>query len=103
MLARSAFAVEGVESILRLAPEEEGEDPDWGVVDGGRADLAFLLQPDFHSRRLEDRVLDVLRLACGATTLEGIEEEQIHLPQAPERPPADELLIVSHLIGDRLC
>ena len=70
LIARSAFAQEGSEVRLRAC---QGLDPagvDWEGVEGGRTDLVFAYPPE---RRLEDRVLDVLRVVGAACSLESIE------------------------------
>lgn len=43
---------------------------DWAGVEGGLTDLVFAYPPD---RRLEDRVLDVLRLVGAACSLESVD------------------------------
>lgn len=55
---------------LRACPGISGESIDWEGVEAGGTDLTFAYPPE---RRLEDRVLDVLRVVGAACSLESIE------------------------------
>ncbi len=49
-------------------------------------------------RRLEDRVLDVLRICQVATQSESVRSDQVQLVSATQQP--DEFLIASHLLAE---
>lgn len=100
VLARSVFRREGTSTRLRLATTGRSEELDWSRIEEGAADLVF--ESDV-SRRLEDRVLDVLRLVTCAATLEGLEQERIELMPENRREAADELLIAQALRDEHLC
>ena len=70
ILARSAFTAEGAPVHLRLCGDLETCAVDWHAVEQGTSDLVFHHPPN---RRLEDRVLDVLRLTEAACSLGSIE------------------------------
>jgi hypothetical protein len=71
LLARSAFAGTGLEVCLRACSETSGnEGLDFSAVERGGTDLVFHYPPE---RRLEDRVLDVLRIIAAACSLEHID------------------------------
>jgi len=104
VLARSAFAANGGRVHLRLAQgcghngssssaahssaaDSPMEDAlDWGAVERGETDLVFRY-PGPEPRRLEDRVLDALRIVDAACSIESVDcghitfdDEQGHLP-----------------------
>jgi len=74
LLARSAFAGAAVEVRLRTCVDLEGASLDWSAVEAGGTDLVFSY-PD--NRRLEDRVLDVLRIVGAACSVESIDCQKI--------------------------
>ena len=94
------YRPDGTPTRLRLAESGRDESLDWGRIEGGEADLVF--NADL-GRRLEDRVLDVLRLVTCAATLEGMEEHKIELLPEDRGSAADELLIAQALRDERLC
>ena len=100
LLGRSVYRPDGTPTRLRLAESGRDESLDWGRIEGGEADLVF--NADL-GRRLEDRVLDVLRLVTCAATLEGMEEHKIELLPEDRGSAADELLIAQALRDERLC
>lgn len=69
-LARSAFADVGLEVRLRACGEAQEASLDFTTVEGGGSDLVFRYPAE---RRLEDRVLDVLRVLGAACSLEGVD------------------------------
>lgn len=103
LLGRSAFASGKVPTRLRIVGPGESEEPDWDFIGEGGADLVFIVPEEHRERRLEDRVLDVLRLICCAATFEGIDTERVTLHQPACRPPADELWIADRLLGQSFC
>jgi len=70
LLARSAFASTGLEVHLRACPEPGDSTLDFSTVESGGTDLVFTYPP---GRRLEDRVLDLLRVVSAACSLENID------------------------------
>lgn len=70
LIARSSFCQEGSEVRLRACKGIQDEGIDWEGVEAGGTDLIFAYPPE---RRLEDRVLDVLRVVGAACSLESIE------------------------------
>ena len=74
LLARSAFAGTGLEVRLRACACLDGATPDWSAVEEGGTDLVFSYPPD---RRLEDRVLDVLRIVGAACSVESIDCQKV--------------------------
>jgi hypothetical protein len=93
LLARSAFAEEGLEIRLRACPEALGSELDFTSVEGGGTDLVLQYPPD---RRLEDRVLDVLRVAEAACGLERVDGSRVRL-RASDSCVQDEFAIVEFL------
>ena len=93
VLGRSAFAGPGIGGQLRHLSPEEPEELDWDAIGDGHVDLLY--QPPAR-RRLEDRVLDVLRLCGGASTL-GVDLERLHFREELS-PRADALRIAACLI-----
>jgi len=74
LVARSAFTQQGGEVHVRALPELDPDIIDWSSVEQGVTDLLFSYPPD---RRLEDRVLDVLRVVGAACSLESIVCSQV--------------------------
>lgn len=70
LLSRSAFAGQGDEVHLRACPCLKGIELDFSTVEMGGTDLVFEYPPE---RRLEDRVLDVLRVLDAVCSIEGID------------------------------
>jgi hypothetical protein len=93
LLARSAFADVGLEIRLRACPEALGSELDFGAVEKGGTDLILQYPPE---RRLEDRVLDVLRVATAACSLEHIDCSRVTL-SASDSCVQDEFAIVEFL------
>ena len=93
LLARSAFADVGSEIRLRACPEAQGDQLDFATVEGGGTDLVLQYPPE---RRLEDRVLDVLRIAGAACSLEQIDASHVTL-HTRDSCVQDEFAIVEFL------
>ncbi|NOT29116.1 MAG: hypothetical protein HOP15_01570 [Planctomycetes bacterium] len=74
LLSRSVFAGEGLAVNLRACHDLGGVELDFSAVEAGGTDLVFEYPKE---RRLEDRVLDVLRIAGAACSVEGIECENL--------------------------
>lgn len=76
LVARSSFCQVGSEVHLRACAELAGENIDWPAVEAGGTELVFVYPAE---RRLEDRVLDVLRVVGAACSLEAIECQSVKL------------------------
>lgn len=70
LLSRSAFAEEGLSVRLRAGFGLGGMELDFSAVEAGQTDLVFEYPAE---RRLEDRVLDVLRIVDAACSVEGVD------------------------------
>lgn len=93
LLARSAFAGTGLEVRVRSCPDASAAALDFGTVESGGTDLVFQHPP---GRRLEERVLDVLRIVAAACSLESIDCEKVRfLPS--DSCVQDEFAIVEFL------
>lgn len=103
LFARSAFAGGGLVTRLRMVGDAGPEELDWECIQSGSADLQYCRPAESGPLPLEDRVLDVLRVARAATTLDGVEARRIRVFQPADRPFADELLIAQKLLGSGLC
>jgi hypothetical protein len=74
LLARSAFASSGLRVHVR-ACGDLGEAPlDWAGIEAGASDLVLCYPP---GRRLEDRVLDLLRVVGAVCSIESVGCEKI--------------------------
>jgi len=93
LLARSAFADEGLEIRLRACPEASGKVLDFSTVEGGGTDLVVQYPS---GRRLEDRVLDLVRVAEAACSLERLDCTRVKLV-ASDSCVQDEFAIVEFL------
>lgn len=91
-LARPCFSVVGECVRLRPARDSAVEPIDWAAVDRGASDLVFSCPAE---RRLEDRVLDVLRIAQAACELESIDSARLQFGGIPGKMMADELRIAA--------
>jgi hypothetical protein len=91
LLGRVVFYQGG--GTVRLRPCET-LDPiglDWEAIDGGETDVLFAFPPD---RRLEDRVLDTLRILRAACSIEGVDCAHVRFGCRDEgSAPPDELRI----------
>lgn len=98
LLARSAFAQSG--GTIRVRPAATGlglraEEPDWLAVEAGESDLVLQYPAD---RRLEDRVLDVLRVVEAACSIESVGGDRVAFTgEAPEPSLPDEFAIARRL------
>ncbi len=85
--------------VLRLAllrPGEQGE-LEWSKIAGGRSDLLFEPPP---SRRLEDRVLDVLRICQATRVVTQVHDGPLRLDLPGGDPLPDELRIADRLLTE---
>jgi len=70
LLARSAFAETGLVVRLRACNDPTSAELDFSAVEEGGTDLVMQYPP---GRRLEDRVLDVLRIMAAACSVESVD------------------------------
>jgi hypothetical protein len=92
ILGRPSFAHGDVVRV-RVADALAGTDLDWHAIEDGACDLIFTSPPE---RGLEDRVLDVLRVAKSAASIESAPWEEVDL--VPRRdPPKDEQVLADLL------
>jgi hypothetical protein len=92
LLGRPAYCQEGDSIRLRRCDCLEADCPDWEVVEDGASELVVQLAL---GRKLEDRVLDVVRLCHAACTIEGGDGTRLLFGECSPRP--DEFLIASLL------
>lgn len=93
LLAHSAFAENGLVVRLRTCPDPDGSKLDFSAVEEGGTDLVFQYPPE---RRLEDRVLDVLRVVAAACSVENVDCSKVSF-QPSDSCPQDEFAIVQYL------
>jgi len=100
LLARNAFAWDGVAIRVRLAPALGPEAIDWDGVEAGQTDVIFTLNG---SRRLPDCVLDVIRVARAACDVQSADGGQLSFPPTAPRGlehragPSDALVLADLL------
>ena len=93
LLVRPAFCQEGGRIQLRPCERADVDDVDWECIDKGGTDVVFAYPDD---RRLEDRVLDVVRLARAACCMESVDCSHLGFGNGLESIP-DELVIAEWL------
>ena len=76
ILGRPAFPAAGDVVHLRVVEEFAFAEPDWTRIEEGQTDLVVSFPPQ---RRLEDRVLDVLRVTLAAGSAEALTWERVDL------------------------
>jgi hypothetical protein len=90
LLARSAFVGSGLHVQLRSCSDLAQAVLDWRSVERGGSDLVYCYPP---GRKLEDRVLDVVRIVEAACSMESVDCEKIEFHSAVASLP-DEFAIV---------
>lgn len=80
---------------IRIVGPCELAEIDRSRIDAGECEFVF---QEPAGRRLEDRVLDVLRICQVATQSESVRSDQVQLVSATQQP--DEFLIASHLLAE---
>lgn len=93
LLARSAFASTGLRVCLRTCADLAHPDLDWSRVEEGGSDLVFC-HPE--GRKLEDRVLDLVRIIDAACSMESVGEGAVTL-QPSGSCVQDEFTIAEHI------
>lgn len=81
---------------LRLVPADGIPEIDRHAVSGGVVEYALQFPA---GRRLEDRVLDVVRICEIAAAKDGVKPRQVQLYSPPGEPDPDEFLIASELLA----
>ena len=84
---------------VRLVGPSELPEIDRQAIERGEVEFIFQ-QPA--GRRLEDRVMDVLRVWQIAAEAQGEDHCRVELVVGPDGPAPDEFLIASHLLADEL-
>lgn len=93
LMARSTFHRRGCSIHLRTCEALVNCALDFGAVESGWCDVVF---PFPEGRRLEDRVVDVLRVAQAACSLQDVELACVEL-YSGHRPPPQEFVIADLL------
>jgi hypothetical protein len=83
LLARSAFAQSGETVQLRSCMELSSGELNWRAVEAGHTDLVFRYPGIPGARRLEDRVLDVLRVIHAVCSIESVDCGRVDFPGDP--------------------
>jgi len=96
LLARSAFHRQGRSIRVRLCHDLGTCAIDWRSVEKGATDVVFRHPPD---RRLEDRVLDVIRLIEAAASIEQVGLDSVRLCSGLE--PLPDEFVLANLLRDR--
>ena len=95
ILGRSLLALPEPELRLELLAPGESAELEWDEISRGRADLLFEPPP---SRRLEDRVLDAVRICQASRAVTGVPSGPLRLVMQGPRA-ADELQIADRLLS----
>jgi hypothetical protein len=98
LFGRSAGVLPRPELSLTVVDDLHGARLDWDRIADGRPQVVVERQP---GRRLEDRVLDLLRLAQAARDLAGLEEVRLALRPSDRDRDRDEVRIAERLLADR--
>ena len=90
ILGRPAFCAQGDVVHVRVADAASCSELDWHAIEeDGESDLVFACPPE---RSLADRVLDVLRVAQSAATLESTSWKEVHLLPRRDAPKDEQVL-----------
>ena len=89
ILGRPSFCATGEAVQVRICDRVEGPELDWHAIEEGSTDLVFAC-PD--GRRLEDRVLDVLRVAMAAASVESTDWREVGLLPRRDTPKDEQVL-----------
>ena len=89
ILGRPSFCAQGDVVHVRVADAASCSELDWHAIEDGESDLVFASPPE---RSLADRVLDVLRVAQSAATLESTSWKEVHLLPRHNAPKDEQVL-----------
>jgi hypothetical protein len=95
LMAHSAFHRNGGAVHLRTCYDLETCALDWGAVEQGTSDVVFPYPPD---RKLEDRVLDVLRLTAIVASMESVDSREVRFHSGCQAPPDE--FVIADLVRD---
>lgn len=93
---RRSLELAGCRIRLRLVSADEQPEIDQKAVAGGVVEYALQFPA---GRRLEDRVLDVVRICQLAAAKGGVEPRDVQLYSPPGEPNPDEFLIAAELLA----
>ncbi|MFN0006521.1 MAG: hypothetical protein ACKVXR_01335 [Planctomycetota bacterium] len=93
---RRSLELAGFRIRLRLVSEGGQPEIDQKAVAGGVIEYALQFPA---GRRLEDRVLDVVRICQLAAAKDGVEPREVQLYSPPGSPNPDEFLIAAELLA----
>ena len=97
LMGRSAFGADGQPLRLRLLGIGELLGVTWEAVDSGNTEVVY--RPT-SGRRLEDRVLDLIRVAQAVASIDGVDPESIEFVPPRQGATPDEIWIAEQLRGD---
>jgi hypothetical protein len=100
LLARPGWHPGELPARIRMVGPAERPEVDSHALERGEADVVFQEPP---GRRLEDRVLDVVRICQLAQDTEGVDRGRIHFISPTDRREPDEFLIAQQLLQFRFC
>ena len=89
ILGRPSFCAQGDVVHVRVTDALTSPELDWHAIEEGESDLVFSFPPE---RSLEDRVLDVLRVAQSAASLESTSWKEVHLIPRRDAPKDEQVL-----------
>jgi hypothetical protein len=96
ILGRPSFCSQGDVVYLRVVNNPESTDLNWHAIERGHSDVVFGFPGD---RALEDRVLDVIRLAQSVASVEATDWHTLNLSPPRETPPDE--LVLAELLRDK--
>lgn len=85
---------------IRVVGPSERPDVDGRALEEGISDIVL---QESAGRRLEDRVLDVVRVCQMACSTEGIDPDRVRFAALDGRSAPDECLIAEQLLASRFC
>lgn len=97
MMARSALSDGSQPACIRLIGPSDVPELDSAKLEEGWAEFIFQAPP---GRRLEDRVLDTMRVCQVAQGTDGIDPERVVLETPKRKTKPNEFLIASRLLAD---
>ena len=100
LLARPGFHRGARPARIRVVGPSERPEIDVQILQQGEAELVFQEPP---GRRLEDRVLDVVRVCQLAQGTEGVDGGRIRFHSVDENREPDEFLIAQQLLEFKFC
>lgn len=95
LFARSCFGTEGQALQIRFLAATELVGVRWEALENGRAEIAF--RPPA-ARRLEDRVLDLVRIVNVTRSLEGLGSCPVEIVPPCHGPAPDEIWIAQQVL-----